>query len=240
MRYFSLVIFLFLFSCGSFFQAEKLTYSNVKVQSPKITDSTVYNILAPYQSKITNQMNEVIATLTQSVNKAQPNGNMGLLFVDAMRIQAEKIYNRKVDAAFINNGGLRIPSIPAGNVTVGKIYEVMPFDNLLVVQKVRGSILYQLIEHIGKRGGWPVSGVTFTISNGVATNILVNGQPIDWNNYYTIANSDYIANGGDDCIMLKQIPQETNGVFLRDVFIDYFRTKKTITPINERRVGVVE
>ena len=33
---------------------------------------------------------------------------------------------------------------------------------------------------------------------------------------------DYVANGGDDCIMLKPIPQKSTGYVLRDALIEYF------------------
>jgi hypothetical protein len=50
---------------------------------------------------------------------------------------------------------------------------------------------------------------------------LVNGQAFNSSATYTIANSDYVANGGSDCAMLKGIAQMNKGILLRDALIDY-------------------
>ena len=36
--------------------------------------------------------------------------------------------------------------------------------------------------------------------------LFINGAPLNESATYTIANNDYVANGGDDCTMLKPIP----------------------------------
>jgi 2',3'-cyclic-nucleotide 2'-phosphodiesterase (5'-nucleotidase family) len=56
-----------------------------------------------------------------------------------MRIMAEQKFGKKVDAAFINYGGIR-SYIAKGEITVGKIYELMPFDNLIVLQDLKGAV----------------------------------------------------------------------------------------------------
>ncbi|MBL0145080.1 MAG: 5'-nucleotidase C-terminal domain-containing protein [Chitinophagaceae bacterium] len=39
----------------------------------------------------------------------------------------------------MNYGGIRLPAIPAGNITRGKIFELAPFDNIIVLQKISGK-----------------------------------------------------------------------------------------------------
>ena len=51
---------------------------------------------------------------------------------------------------------------------------------------------------------------------------MIGGKPLDEITIYTIANNDYVANGGDDCIMLKGIAQINNGYLFRDAVIEYF------------------
>ncbi len=94
-------------------------------------------------------------------------------------------------------------------------------NNVIVLQEVKGDTLLSYLNFIAERNGWPVSGISFTINNRTATNILVNGKPLDTSATYTIANSDYIANGGDDVKMLKGIPQINKGYLVRDALIAY-------------------
>ncbi len=217
-----------------------MEYQGYKVSGIKKVDTALLKMLQPYSDSLSNKMNIKLAMLTGNLEKSQPNGSMGLVFVDIMKAMAEKHFNTKVDAAFINNGGLRVPSVNAGMLTVGKVYEIMPFDNILIIQNVKGNVLEKFVQLIASKGGWPVSGIQFNIDNKTAKNIIVNGNPIDLNATYTIANSDYIANGGDDCTMLLNQPTVNNGYLLRDAFVAYFADQgkmgNKINPINEKRI----
>jgi 2',3'-cyclic-nucleotide 2'-phosphodiesterase (5'-nucleotidase family) len=157
-----------------------------------------------------------------------------------MKAMAEKYYQTTVDAAFINYGGIRLNVIKAGAITRGKIFELMPFDNIIILQKIKGSVLQQFLDHIVGRGGWPVAGTTMQIKDKKAVNVLIAGKPIDPNMTYTIANSDYVANGGDNSDMLRTIPQINNGFLLRDALIEYVKalTQKgeSITATIQNRV----
>ena len=49
---------------------------------------------------------------------------------------------------------------------------------------------------------------------------MFNGAPSMESATYHCHN-DYVANGGDDCTMLKPIPQLNNGYIFRDAVFDY-------------------
>ena len=74
--------------------------------------------------------------------------------------------------------------------------------------------------------------------------MVINGQPIDMNKTYHIVNSDYVANGGDNAVMLKDIPQQNKGYLMRDAVFDYIKALKAagknITAIKENRITNVE
>ena len=59
------------------------------------------------------------------------------------------------------------------------------------------------------------------IKDKKAVNVNINGKSLDVNASYTIVNSDYVANGGSDCIMLKGIPFSNKGYLLRDALIEF-------------------
>jgi 2',3'-cyclic-nucleotide 2'-phosphodiesterase (5'-nucleotidase family) len=97
----------------------------------------------------------------------------------------------------------------------------MPFDNLVVLQEISGAVFQQFLDKTAIDGGWPLSGLTMEIKDKKAVNVLIAGKPIDPSAKYLIANSDYVANGGSDCSMLKGIAQENRGYLLRDALLDY-------------------
>ena len=103
----------------------------------------------------------------------------------------------------------------------------MPFDNLLILQKLKGSVLQQLLDLMASKGGWPVAGLTMQISNKKAVNVKIGGRPLDPEAMYTVANSDFVANGGDNADMLRGVPQITNGYLMRDALFDYIRHLKS-------------
>ena len=204
--------------------ASKVTYSKYDVK-PGTGVSSMQTMLAPYAANVNQTMNTVIGSLAQPLEKKMPESSLGFFMTDAYLYQAEKVFGQKVDLAFMNNGGIRINSLPAGKITVGSIYELMPFDNLLVLLELNGSQLQALMDHIATRGGWPVSGGTYKVVNKKAVDIKVNNAALSPSGKYVIAISDYIANGGDDCVMLKNIPQVNKGYLQRDALIDYVKEK---------------
>jgi 2',3'-cyclic-nucleotide 2'-phosphodiesterase (5'-nucleotidase family) len=213
-------------SCSRYYRPASVQWAGYRVSGTSRTDSGMQALLRPYSDSINKTMNRVIATVAEPLERRQPNGSLGLVLADALLAEARKHFGPSVQAAFINNGGIRITSLGAGALTTGKAYEIMPFDNLLVVQEVSGAVLKNFLNHIARRGGWPVAGISFTIKGAAgketAEDIMVNGNAFNELATYSIANSDYIANGGDDCQMLKTLPQINRNVLMRDAFIHYF------------------
>lgn len=172
-------------------------------------------------------MNDVVGFAEVSLDKKMPECTLGNFLVDAFFTMAEEKYNTKVDAAFLNFGGMRLTQLPAGNVTNGKIFELMPFDNLLILQKLKGDVLQKFLDLIASRGGWPVAGISMQIKNKKAVNVMIGGKPLDPDATYTTVNSDFVANGGDNADMLRSIPQITNGYLMRDAIFDYIKKLKS-------------
>jgi len=78
------------------------------------------------------------------------------------------------------------------------------------------------MDHIAVRGGWPVSGIRMRIVDKTATDITINGKPLAPNAQYTMAVTDYVANGGDQAFFLKDLPRQDRGIVYRDELIAYF------------------
>ena len=225
--------FLFLFllitglSCNTIYQSQSLQYKTYRINDAQQKDSSLLNFLQPYSSTVNKTMNDVIGVAAISLEKRQPEGGLGNFMADAFLIMAAEKYNTKVDVAFVNSGGVRLNQLPAGNITTGKIFELMPFDNLLILQKVKGDVLQQVLDLAAAKGGWPIAGLTMQLKDKKAINVIVGGKPLDLNATYTIANSDFIANGGDNADMLRNVPQITNGYLMRDALLDYIKKEKS-------------
>lgn len=237
---YSLVILLiFSYSCSPVFKASSVQYKDYQVESQR-KDSSLQTFLQPYSDSVNSSMNTVLGQLAVDLDKRQPESSLGNFMADAMKIMAEKYYKTTVDGAFINYGGIRLNAIKAGTITRGRIFELMPFDNIIILQKIKGTVLQEFLDHIVGRGGWPVAGITMQIKDKKAVNVLIAGKPIDPNMTYTIANSDYVANGGDNSEMLKVIPQINNGFLLRDALIEYVQSftqkSQSITATIQNRV----
>jgi len=238
------ISFLLLVSCKTSYQPQSVTYADYRLNPTIKKDSTLLQLLQPYADSVNKSMNDVVAVAEADLEKKQPEGTLGNVLADAQLAKARENYKIPVDASFINYGGIRLPVITAGNITRGKIFELAPFDNVIVLLKVNGKILQEFLNHISGRGGWPAAGITWQIKNKTAINVLVGGAALNETATYTIAVVDYVANGGDDCSMLRPIPQINNGYLFRDAVMEYFAAlqkqgKKIVSKI-ENRVSYAE
>ena len=189
---------------------------------------------------VNRSMNDIVGYLDAALEKKQPQGSLGDFMADALYYGAKEKFGVDPDVAVVNYGGIRLTQIPVGALTRGKVFELMPFDNLVVLQRVKGDVLQQFLEHTAANGGWPLSGASLQVVNKKAAQILVKGKPIDPAKTYILVNSDYVANGGDNAAMLKSIPQENKGYLMRDAIFDYIKALKAsgkkISVTEEKRV----
>ncbi len=228
---------LLLTSCKTIYLKE-VQSSQVKISDSIITSNqAIASYIKVFRDSIDKEMNIVIAQNDHTASKAQPESELGNLLADAMLEMSKKYTKEQIDLSIINFGGIRLPQLPRGDIKIGTVYELMPFDNIIVILTIEGSNLKELFNKMAEIGGWPISGATFSIKNGKAENILLNGLPLDENKSYKLSISDYLANGGDKLEMLKSLPQFNTGVLLRDAFIDYFKEQKIIFTRKDGRVS---
>jgi 2',3'-cyclic-nucleotide 2'-phosphodiesterase (5'-nucleotidase family) len=218
---------LFLFAaCNTVQRPVRAVYEDYRITGSLQKDSSLDRELQPYRDSVNNTMNTVIGTLGVTLEKKQPEGSLGNFMADALLYSARKKFGFNADIATVNFGGIRLGQLPAGEVTNGKIFELMPFDNVVVIQDVRGDVLQSFLDLTAERGGWPFAGLTMQISNKKAVNVLIGGKPLDPSKTYKLVNSDYVASGGDNASMLKGISQQNIGYLMRDAFFDYIKVLK--------------
>ena len=205
-------------------------------------------VIDTYNASLKDMMNVVVGEAYTNLYGAREEvrtseTNLGNLVADIMR-QAVG-----ADIAFENGGGIRA-SIAQGEVTVGDIFTVLPFDNTLVLIEVTGEQIMQALEvGVGKYpaqlGGFlQVSGMSFVFDPSKpegqrVVSATVGGAALDRAKMYTLAVNDFMAAGGDGYVMFKgaKVLAHT-GEMLRDVAVRYFQSVKGVNPQIEGRITV--
>lgn len=240
---FLLFAFLLFTACHKPFYIQQHTERNYAIDKTIVTDSSLVKMLQPYKAGVDTQMEQIIGHTDIPLTKAQPESTLGNFMADAQMIAAKKIDN-KVVGSVINYGGIRLSYIAPGPITKGKMYELMPFDNMLTIVEVPGEVLKKFCNHMAKYKGWPTSGITYTIKDKEALNIMINGAPVNDHIIYKIAMSDYIARGGDNCDFLPPLRKRFTNIFVRDAMIDYVmqlaQENKPLHPDLEKRIQYAE
>ncbi|MEL6987722.1 MAG: 5'-nucleotidase [Bacteroidota bacterium] len=208
-------------------------------------DESIKEIIAPYKAELDEKMSVVLGTFAKTLTKQKPESTLGNFITDIMRDYGWRTTGKTVDFAFHNYGGIRIGNIPKGPVRTEKIYELIPFENTLVVLKMSGKDVMQFLDHIAPSRGWPVSsGITFSIKENKPQDVLINGEPLSMEKFYHVAYPDYIANGGDNCFFLKDLERYEYGMLVRDCVIKHILALSSVgqeADANlENRITIIE
>lgn len=216
-------------SCSQVMHEADVSWNTYRMaDTVAVADSGILTLIAPYREKLEEDMEVVIGQAAQPLTKGSPESTLGNWMADLMMNMSEQYFTEPVDFAIHNQGGLRIPEIPAGPIKVSTIYQLMPFDNVMVMVEMNGERAGQLFERMAEARGWPVSEeVRYQIQEGQPKNIQIRGEPLEENRIYRVAMPDYVANGGDNCDFLRGLPQQSSGKFTRDVIIAYIRQQTT-------------
>ncbi len=236
-----LLITIALFSCRNSFEVTKKETGQYKFTDTSFTeiDSSIYKELIPFRDKMDSTMKEVLAESTSSLEKGLPESKLGNFLSDAC-MNSAKQHNKQADFAIFNSGGLRRP-LPKGNITRGDIFELMPFENELVILTMNGEDVEKLINFMANKGGAPVSGLRLRIKDSVATSIFINDVSFDSSRTYRVLTSDYLANGGDSFPFITTEKWDAVNLKVRDALIEYLisqsKTQKKITVELDGRIS---
>lgn len=238
-----MIVAFVLASCHPTWQATQTSGSQYDIVDTA-RDADIADIISPYRDSMSQQMDEVIAVAATDLVKQQPESPLGNLVAEIIFESATESLGKQPDFSIQNYGGLRIPKLAQGDITRGRVYELMPFENYIVVMHLEGSITLQLINHMAVKGGWPVHGLRFEIANGQAQGIEIAGKPFQSRQSYSVALPDYLANGGDDCSFLKDQPRQETQILIREAILSYMSQVEqqggTITSQTDGRVRHVD
>jgi 2',3'-cyclic-nucleotide 2'-phosphodiesterase (5'-nucleotidase family) len=207
-------------------EAEQIPVSDVYDNQNKID-----SIVSPYKVELEAEMLEIIAVSQHDFTKGRPNGSLNNWAAD-VTLQSQ-IRNAALNApafCLLNVGGLRSP-IGKGNVSLGDIYKLMPFDNEIVLVEMPIASLKDIEAYLKQSGGEPIAGAS--IKGG---SLIVDGMDDETKTFWIIT-SDYLMNGGDRMDFFNQkLSNIYPGILLRDVFIAEAKTQGTLVWDNENRI----
>lgn len=176
---------------------------------------------------------------------------IGNLVADALRAESG------AQIAIMNGGGIRA-AIDEGSITVGEVFTVLPFDNLLATFTLRGSDVLAALENglsrLGADSGTgrfaQVSGLRYVytpnapIGKRVLSVEVLNADgtfgPLDPDALYTVASNDFLRSGGDgyEVFATSAIDAYDAGRPIAEVLIDYIALKSPIVPVMDGRIKV--
>ena len=192
--------------------------------------------------------NDVAAEALNDLGNEAPDGTLANIITDALleagatEMQSQ---NAKVpDLALLNFGGIREP-IPAGPITIGKIFSVLPFDNNnLVVIDVKGSELRKMffnnLRELKNIQSFS-AGVRLVYKGGILDSVSINGKPLDDSRTYRMATINFVENGGDKIladVKTKNIFTQTQP--FRTTMIEYFKSKGKFRGVKDGRVTIIK
>ena len=222
---------LLLLACNPTYNMQSVESKTIEVKIS--TDSAALAIIAPYQKGIEKEMNEVLSYTKINLTKKGAESLLGNFVTDLCLNYTD------AHMCVMNNGGLRT-TINKGEITRGKLYELMPFENELVVLELDKEDYLGLLDYICKRGGEPFSGINITMDK--EGNVLSNSWPVNFENNekVKVITSDYLANGGDKMSFFQNKKQYKVGLKLRDAIIDHCIKTDTITSTLDGRIKIID
>lgn len=237
LRFLKLLSVSFLFAgCTLFSTTAEPEVEEYEVVYPN-PDPGISETLESYRDSLDREMGVRVATVTDTLRFGQPESSLGNLAADAIRVRAGNELRRYINAGIIGQSSFKLFFTP-GTLTLGDVYQFMPYENHLVVLTLDAAMMRKLIQEVAEIGGAPISGVRFVIDDGKARSILVNSEVIEDEAHYLVATSSFLANGGDQFSALWEPVDriDLRDVSIRDLYVEHFRHQRVLTPITDGRI----
>jgi 2',3'-cyclic-nucleotide 2'-phosphodiesterase (5'-nucleotidase family) len=240
----SLTLF-FVFSCS------KQSYTIATIEGKRIPITEKYaqipeieNYIKPYREHINKDLDSILAYCPETLDKSsgQWQTTIGNLMADVSLMRGNIVFQsrekKNIDICLLNSGGIR-SALAKGNVTARNAFEIMPFENSMVVIALKGEQILELVDFfVADKKAHPLAGLTFLIDkNKQPKNILVRGKPVEKETIYYVGTNDYLSDGGDNMTFFKKGIQKYDLNYkLRNILIDYFKEVDTIPVLRDNRI----
>ena len=246
MRVFYLSILSFCFvlvACETESNQQKYGY-NIEINQQVLSDSSIVKYYQPFKKNLEESlMNTPISYSpeTYKKNDGELNSTLSNMFADATYEMSNPVFNKmsgeNIDIVLLNNGGIR-SIISKGNISEKTAFELMPFENSIVVLELNGLSIIKMIDYLRKvKLQHPISGLQITLNNDYSVNeVKINGVSIENEKKYYVATTDYLLEGGDKMYFLAETTKTTDINYkMRDILIDYFKKYDTLKLKSDNR-----
>ncbi|HEY9169511.1 MAG TPA: 5'-nucleotidase [Lutibacter sp.] len=232
----SFIIIIALFSCKSQLpQLVRIEGKQTNINEAIIADETFENAIKPYREKVEKEMTTVISFSPIDLYRTdgELESSLGNLMADLCYERANPVFNsrtgKNIDFAMFNYGGIRA-GISKGNITNESAFNLMPFENSLVVVELTSEKIKELVNYlISENKAHPLSKQFNLVLTDNGYNLKINNAPVDNLKTYFVLTSDYLQTGGDNMNFFKN-PVNINKLDykVRNAIIDYFKETDTI------------
>lgn len=233
---------------------------NVIVTRDVARDLRMTGLIGKYARLSEELRNEVVGQITEDIVRAQNTAGespLGDLIADAqLEATAPEGFGEAV-VAFMNPGGIRADLVYEqsgsegdGTVTYEEAFTVQPFSNTMTVMTLTGVQIETLLEQQwsgGNETSFPKilqvsDGFTYSWDPAAAVgdrvdpaDIFIDGVQVDPAAEYRVAVNNFLADGGDNFVVLREGTNRLGGEVDIDAFVDYIRAHSPVSsPVPDR------
>lgn len=211
----------------------------VDASADAIRDTDYIAYLAPTKAALEADMNVQIGYAPERMWVGSPECPMLNWATDRLWEAAKQYYDGPVDIAIANMGGMRC-AWEAGPITKGCVFELMPFDNELVVLTLKGEDILALCESFARYGAQGVAGMRVKIVDNQLADVQIGGKAVDPQASYTVATSDYLSGGADHMDALTHFTEcWKSDLLIRDLYLEAVQQQDTIQAVVDGRMTIL-
>ena len=187
------------------------------------TPTEMQALVNSLKTKMIDETQKIIGTANQTLTKGKPQSLLTNFTADAMLESASGLWG-PVDFAVMNVGGIR-NTLNQGEISVGEMYEIYPFNNRLVLLELQGKFVKEFFDFVAETGGVGLSkNLEVVIQDKAVESLKIGGQAVDDNKIYRVATIDYLAEGNDGMTAFtKAVKVTDSNKLLRDILIEYIK-----------------
>lgn len=234
---------LIFFSCKEDYQLTKIEGKRLEINESLKSNTEIEEFIKPYRKHVNKNLDSVLSYSVDTYTKKDGEFNtaIGNMMADAVMLQSNPIFKSRtgkdIDIVLLNHGGIR-SILSKGNVTTRTAYQIMPFENSVVVAELKGTDVKAIVSYlqIAKRAH-PIAGLQLELDKDYEVlSATVKGEAIDDNKTYYVATNDYLFNGGDSMTFFENSTNlDILDYKIRNVLIDYFTKMDTLRPTIDNR-----
>jgi len=226
-----------------FLNCFKIEGEQISISDTLRLNSEIEAFIKPYRKHIQKDLDSVLAYSvdTYSKNNGYLNTAIGNFLADVIFNEANPIFksrtDKEIDMVLLNHGSIR-SALNKGSISKRTAFQLMPFENSIVVVALKSSQLDSLMEYLRtEKKAHPISGLKLSIDKNY--NIIqakIRGGIIEKDKTYYVATSDYLYNGGDNMHFFK--PNDSVYFLnykVRNALIDTFNKLDTVKPVIDNR-----